>query len=203
MEDKIGEKPEELMKLIKICCSLSHGQAGVERGFSETKRIVADRPSLNDDGVKGLKTVREAVRNCGGAENVNVNFSMLNFVKKASAVKLSEELELKRKREEEEKAAEEAAEVSKRQKLIDESKEKWETKKKRIEDDIVQAKATLSSHDGVLTQAMGRAIAAKKVVDKNAALETVKAAKEAIDKVNEELEYLNKKLVSHMSKQVR
>ena len=33
----------------------------------------------------------------------------------------------------------------------------------------------LSSHDAVLSSAMGRAIVAKKVVDKNAALETAKA----------------------------
>ena len=46
---------------------------------------------------------------------------------------------------------------------------------------------------------MGRAITAKKIVDKNAALETAKAAKEATDKVNEELEYLQTKLVAHMS----
>ena len=47
---------------------------------------------------------------------------------------------------------------------------------------------------------MGRAITAKKIVDKNAALETAKAAKEATDKVKEELEYLQTKLVAHMSK---
>ena len=58
----------------------------------------------------------------------------------------------------------------------------------------------MSSHDAVLSSAMGRAIAAKKVVDKNAALETAKAAKEATDRLNEEIEYLQKKLVSHISK---
>ena len=98
VEDKLGEKPNELKKLIKLCCSMSHGQAGVERGFSETKRIVADRSSLSDIGVKGLKTVREAVRNCGGAENVPLNFTLLNNVKKARAVKDREEREAKRKR---------------------------------------------------------------------------------------------------------
>ena len=59
----------------------------------------------------------------------------------------------------------------------------------------------MSSHDAVLSSAMGRAIAAKKVVDKNAALETAKAAKEATDRGNEELKYLQKKFVSHMSKE--
>ena len=74
----------------------------MERGFSETKRIVADRPSLGDVGVKGLKTVREAVRNCGGAENVPITASLLNAVKKARVTKESEEREAKRKRDEEE-----------------------------------------------------------------------------------------------------
>ena len=44
-------------------------------------------------------------------------------------------------------------------------------------------------------------MAAKKVVDKNATLETAKAAKKATDIGNEELKYLQKKFVSHMSKE--
>ena len=41
-------------------------------------------------------------------------------------------------------------------------------------------------------------IAAKKVVDKNATLETAKAVKEATDRGNEELKYLQKKFVSNL-----
>ena len=51
--------------------------------------------------MKGLITVREAVRNCGGAENVPVN--LLSNVKKARVVKEREELEAMWKREEEER----------------------------------------------------------------------------------------------------
>ena len=47
---------------------------------------------------------------------------------------------------------------------------------------------------------MERGIAAKKLVDKNAAFLTAKTAKEAVDNVTEELEYLQKKLVSHTAK---
>ena len=70
------------------------------RGFSEAKRIVTGTP-LTDNSMKGLITVREAVRNCGGAENVPVN--LLSNVKKARVVKEREELEAMRKREEEER----------------------------------------------------------------------------------------------------
>ena len=38
-----------------------------------------------------------------------------------------------------------------------------------------------------------------KTVVKNAALETAKMVKSGIDKVNEELEFLNKKLIKHIS----
>ena len=46
---------------------------------------------------------------------------------------------------------------------------------------------------------MHRAIKASQAVDKNAALETAKMDKIAIDKVNEELEFFNKKLIKHIS----
>ena len=57
---------------------------------------------------------------------------------------------------------------------------------------------SLKSQDHVLESAMHRNIKGDKTVDKNAALYTVKMAKSAIDKVNLELEYLNKKLIKHM-----
>ena len=81
--EMLEEKLKELMKLIKICCSLSYGQDGVERGFSDTKRIVSDRVPLNDESVKGLKTVREVIRNVGGAENVPISHILINSVKHA------------------------------------------------------------------------------------------------------------------------
>ena len=64
-----------------------------------------------------------------------------------------------------------------------------------MEEDIKQAKATIRSHDNVLNSAMERAIKTTKSVDKNAAMEKAKAAKVGIDNVQEELEYLQKKLV--------
>ena len=53
VQDNIEEEPVELIKLEKLLCSLSHGQAGSERGFANTKRIVMDRSSLSDRSVKG------------------------------------------------------------------------------------------------------------------------------------------------------
>ena len=44
-------------------------------------RVVADRSALNHVSVKGIKTVREAVHNYGGAQNVPNTAAVLNSVK--------------------------------------------------------------------------------------------------------------------------
>ena len=54
-----------------------------------------------------------------------------------------------------------------------------------MEEDIKQAKATISSRYNVLHSAMERAIKATKSVDKNSAMETAKAAKVGIYSVQE------------------
>ena len=47
VEIKMEAKPVELIKLIKILCSLSHGNGGIERGFAVTKYLVMlGRPSV-------------------------------------------------------------------------------------------------------------------------------------------------------------
>ena len=43
--------------------------------------MVADRSALNHVSVKGIKTVREAVHNYGGAQNVPNTAALLNSVK--------------------------------------------------------------------------------------------------------------------------
>ena len=63
-----------------------------------------------------------------------------------------------------------------------------------------QAKATLSSHDNVLNCSMERVLKATNMIEKNAAMETARIAKTGIDKVNEDLEYLQKKLMRHLEK---
>ena len=53
-------------------------------------------------------------------------------------------------------------------------------------------------HDNVHNCSMERALKSTNVVEKNAAMETARAAKTGIDKVNEDLEYLQKRLMKHI-----
>ena len=54
-------------------------------------------------------------------------------------------------------------------------------------------------HDNVHNCSMERALKSTNVVEKNAAMETARAAKTGIDKVNEELEYLQKRLMKYLN----
>ena len=52
-----------LSKLIKSLLALSHGNADVERGFSENGALVTDdRSSLSEASINGLRTTKDAVK---------------------------------------------------------------------------------------------------------------------------------------------
>ena len=111
--------------------------------------------------------------------------AVLKSVKYSHSLNMQEEKELKRKIEDDEKEGLEIEQVAKRKRKESEAKQKWYYKRKQIEEDIKQAKATISSHDNVLNSVMERAIKATKSVDKNSAMETAKAAKVGIYSLQE------------------
>ena len=52
-----GVRQLELELLVKLCCTLSHGNAMLERGMGHTKRIVDGRESMGSTTLKALKVV--------------------------------------------------------------------------------------------------------------------------------------------------
>ena len=52
-----GMRQLELELLVKLCCTLSHGNAMLERGMGHTKRIVNGRESVGGTTLKALKVV--------------------------------------------------------------------------------------------------------------------------------------------------
>ena len=61
LEEVNGEPPKEVMKLVKMSMTLSHGQGMVERGFNITKQILHNRNSMSVKSVKAQKTVRQEI----------------------------------------------------------------------------------------------------------------------------------------------
>ena len=58
VKDAAGEMRQlELEPLVKLCCTLSHGNAMLERGMGHTKRIVEGGRSMGSTTIQALKVV--------------------------------------------------------------------------------------------------------------------------------------------------
>ena len=58
-----GVRQLELELLVKLCCTLSHGNAMLERGMGQTKRTVDGRESMGSTTLKALKVVGQVNSN--------------------------------------------------------------------------------------------------------------------------------------------
>ena len=186
--------PVELQKLVKMCCSLSHGNAAVESSFSTSKFITKDRNCLSIESVIAQKLILSAVRAAGGADKVPITSSMINSVKHASASKIIDD---KKKQEEKRKAeADSAAEAAakKRKTEIEEEKRSWEEKKKTLENNIKVTKEEIGNENKNLLAAVSRGTRLDNTAVKNAALGTIKSCQEIIARKNGDLEKLQEKL---------
>lgn len=54
---------------------LSHGQASVERGFSQNKEIMVD--NMSEPTLRSLKAISDAINHAGGVKNIKVDKQML------------------------------------------------------------------------------------------------------------------------------
>lgn len=85
--NKVGEiqtlaensKFGELVKLVKVCLSLSHGNAEPERGFSENKKILEGRGDLDEETIVAIRAVKSYVNFCGSPCEVVINRRLLEL----------------------------------------------------------------------------------------------------------------------------
>lgn len=72
-------KFKTLVKLVRICLSVSHGNSDPERGFSENKHILDGRECLGEDTIVAIRLVKESVRLHGGIQNFPINRRLINL----------------------------------------------------------------------------------------------------------------------------
>jgi hypothetical protein len=84
----------ELWSVVKIVFVLSHGNATVESGFSVNGSILVE--NMHEESIVGQRHVYHAVQSVGGVMNVNIDKSMLQYVRGSRARYMED---LKRKRE--------------------------------------------------------------------------------------------------------
>lgn len=95
-------KYENLPTAIRACLVLPHGNADVERGLSDNKRLVnKERVKLSEKSIVGNRLARDAVKNCDPVnmqpESVPITKEMLSFVR-SSHTKYQERMEDEKKR---------------------------------------------------------------------------------------------------------
>ena len=195
VEDTSGAKAEELATLVKLCCTIAHGNAFVERSFSITKQVVEGRNSLADESVKATKTLRQVIAKHGGASKVPVTRDLLAHVSKARQAYREE---LKRKKDEEEKVAKtaaEEAEESRKRKADEANMVGWTGKKIAIEEKITASKSYLKSQQRVQGESMEKALKLKNANNIKTSMMAANMARKDIEREQVKLTRLQEQLV--------
>ena len=139
----LAEKPHYnvLWKVVKLVLVLSHGQAGIERGFSENNDILSC--NMGEDFVKAFRTVYDGVKHMKcEVHDIPVSKELLKSCKQ-SRQRYSVFLE------DQKKAKKDSEAESNRQKLLSELKE-CQKKEKRLQS---EASALLDKADNLCAEA--------------------------------------------------
>jgi hypothetical protein len=87
---------KQLWELVKCLLVVSHGQAGVERGFSVNNEIMAY--NFKERSVVALRVIYDNIQSCGGVLNVKIDQELRNAARNASS---QYKAELKKQQEDE------------------------------------------------------------------------------------------------------
>ena len=200
LEVVLDSKPRELDTLMKLCCTIAHGNAFLERGMSTTKQVVEGRSSLSEVALKATKTVRQVILRQGGVTRVPITKELLKVVAKSES-KYREEL--KQKKEEESKAAKkstEEAESTRKRKAEEATLLKWTQKKIELENKIKAAKEYLKSQEAVQKEAMDRARNLKSMANIQTSMTAAEMARKNIQMETAKVGKLQDELVTHVGK---
>lgn len=189
--EKVNQvKPSDLEKLVKLSCTLTHGNAHLERGMGMTKRVVDGRSSLSHTSVKAQKTVKQVITRYGGVTKVPITSELLNYVRGASRdyrAQIEKEKEELRKKA---KTAAEEAESTAKRKQEEESRKDWHEKKEALECVIKSCKDYISEQEAIRRSATEKAL---KLTDASAMKTSLLTAKFATEAAEAKAIVLNEK----------
>lgn len=72
-------KYKELLKLVRTCLSISHGNADPERGFSENKAILDGRECLGEETIVAIRLIKQSVALYGGVLKFPITRELINL----------------------------------------------------------------------------------------------------------------------------
>ena len=197
------ERPKELELLVKLCCSLAHGNAFLERGMGLTKRVVDGRSTLSDTSVKATKVVKQMILRYGGVLKVPITYDLLNYVRGASRRYEEETRKEKDEAAKKKNDAEAEAESVKKSKLEEADMKTWQEKKDGLVEEIKASKEFIAAQEVIRNNAMEKALRLTNPAAMKASMLTAKFAGDTAEKKSKELNQKQADLASHMGKKPR
>ena len=126
-------------------CTLSHGNADPERGFSINKYLLnVHGTSTSQKTIEAIRLVKDFIIMHGGVSKIDINKTL---IKKCSEARKLWEEDLKASREAKEKEEKAKKELSEKQAADKEKK----SKEKQIKDDIKKVECSLKISDDLLS----------------------------------------------------
>ena len=125
----------ELLKFVKIALSLPVSNGAVERGFSETKRLVSSRESISLATLTGRKVGNEVVKRYGGATNVPISTPLVISHVNARRVYRERLENEKKERERARKQIRDEAAATRKRRAEEKEESDFRSKLKKLEDE--------------------------------------------------------------------
>jgi hypothetical protein len=202
VEGVTGDKPDALVKFIKIVCALPHSNAFLERGFSDLKRVITGRGLLSLESTNAQKTIMDFIRLAGGTTKVLVTLEMIESAKQAC---LRKELEKRKKEKDEEKQRilkKQEVEQRVKKRKHDEKKKSWEEKYQLKSEaiEVLQEKLAIQSQSKALADSLNAAADAKKDTLRKAGINAALEAQKNVELTRQLLEFAQKEMETLMGK---
>ncbi|CAF4553885.1 unnamed protein product [Rotaria sp. Silwood2] len=190
-----------LSKLVKSILSLSHGNADVERGFSENASLVTDdRSSLSNASINGLRATKDAVKfyGSGMVHEVPICKGLLDSVKDAHSRHHADQEKMQRLIKEKEEAESAAKLLKDRELLLIEKEQKLIDERNVLQRELDNASKMLDEGNSRLEAA----VATKNFGDIEVAQLLIGGANKKLDALKTQLNY-NSERMNQLRKKVK
>ena len=209
LKDAMGEKKfPSVMKVVKTALVLGHGNAEVERGFSESGKSVTDaRIRLSEASIDGIRATTDGLKAFKGPGAVPVTKQLLQLGRSAHAHYVTR-LEKERKEKEEAQKQltlkkEEALQMETQKQKLAKEKEDLQSKEKQLERQETAQQDSMEVGDAILKDANEKLQAALKNKDFKevsvaqamieAAQKKIRSAKTRLQQTREQQKSLSKR----------
>ena len=197
LKDVMGEKKfPSIMKVVKTVLILGHGNAEVERGFSESgKSVTDDRVRLSEASINGIRATTDGLKAFKGPGSVPITKQLLQLGRSAHAHHVLHLDKDKKEKEEVQKQLtlqkERAAQMEAQKQQLAKEKKDLNSKEKELERQEAAQQECMEVEDTILKEANAKlraAVRKKDFKEVSVAQATIEAAEKKISSANKAMQ---------------